>query len=130
MILPQTSTRPKVFVISYLLFWPAFIWHFFLEKKNSALHFLLKTKWRMKICIFGGTQIFLLNYNVQFFITHFVFRRQYPEFFFSKKKFVKWKQVKITNMILQRLQVLCSSVIQVRIDQELVVKIRCPMRSW
>ena len=34
-----------------------------------------------------------------FFISHFVFRRQPDDFFFLKKKIVKWKQVKITNMI-------------------------------
>ena len=34
------------------------------------------------------------------FIHHFVFRRQHAEFFFSKI-FAKWKQFKITNVILQ-----------------------------
>ena len=40
------------------------------------------------------------------FISYFVFRRQRTEFFLFKK-IVKWKKVKITDMILQRLQVLC-----------------------
>ena len=39
--------NPKLFVISYLLFWYAVIWRFFLEKKNSA-GCLLKTMWLMK----------------------------------------------------------------------------------
>ena len=75
-----------VIVISYLLFQTAFIWRiFFLEKKNSVAC-LLKIKWLIKICIFRGTQIFLSNYNAQFFISHFVFKRQWAEFFLSKKK--------------------------------------------
>ena len=36
---------------------------------------------------------------------HFVFSRLH---FSSLKKYVKWKQVKVTNMILQRCQFLCS----------------------
>ena len=42
---------------------------------------------------------------LSFFISHFVFRRQ-PADFFVFKKFVKWKQVKITITILQRPEVL------------------------
>ena len=37
-------------LVEWILFWPAFIWRFLLEKKNSA-SYLLKTKWLMKICI-------------------------------------------------------------------------------
>ena len=70
---------------------------FFGGKKIS----LLKSNWLMKICIFIATRIFSSNCNVPFFIRHFVFRRQPAEFLFSTK-FVKWKQVKITNMILLR----------------------------
>ena len=40
-------------------------------------------------------------WKCKFFISQFVFRRQPDEFFFSKK-FVKWKQTKITSMILQK----------------------------
>ena len=58
----QSCTRLQVFLISYLLFWPALIRQIFLEKKNSA-GCLLKTVWLMKICIFRGTQIFKSNYN-------------------------------------------------------------------
>ena len=43
----KTCTRPEVFLMSYLLFWPAFIWQIFLEKKNSAGS-LLKTKRLLK----------------------------------------------------------------------------------
>ena len=39
----------------------------------------------MKIGIFRGTQIFMSNYNIQFFINHFIFRRQHAEFFLYKK---------------------------------------------
>ena len=68
-------------------------WRFFLEIKNSA-GCLSKTKWLMKICISWGTHIFSSNYNVQFF--HQLLLEV------SKLKFVKWMQVKITNMILHR----------------------------
>ena len=68
----------------------------FLEKNDSAAC-LLKTKRLMKNCHIGPQL---------FFIRHFVFRRQPAEFFFAIKS-VKWKQVKITNVILQRHQVLC-----------------------
>ena len=78
----------------YLLFWPAFILWIFLEKKKS-MRCLLNTKWLMKK---AGPKWHI-------FIRHFDLRRQRTEFFFTKK-IVKWKQVKITNMILQRLQVL------------------------
>ena len=50
----------------------------FLEKKIS----LLKSKWLMKICIFRGT---FIKFLFSFFISNFVFRRQPPEFLFSKK---------------------------------------------
>ena len=40
---PQTCSRLQVFVILYLLFWPACNWQFFGGKKNSA-RCLLKTK--------------------------------------------------------------------------------------
>ena len=63
---PQTCKRPKkVLVISHLLFWPALIWQFFSEKKNSA-DSLLITKWLMKMCIFRGKKNFSSNYNIQF----------------------------------------------------------------
>ena len=68
--------------------WPAFIWRKVLYKKNY-----IKTKWLMKIWIFRGTPIFSSNYNVPFFISHLVFRKQPAEFFHSKK-FVKWKHFK------------------------------------
>jgi hypothetical protein len=40
-------TRSKVFVISYLLFWSAFIWQIFLGKKDSAhcSKWLMKRSW-------------------------------------------------------------------------------------
>ena len=60
----------------YLLFWPAFIWQIFLEKKNSA-QCLLKPKW----------QIFISHW----FFSHNISIRQ-----------MKLKQVKIANVILQR----------------------------
>ena len=44
----------------HFLFWPAFIWHIFLEKKNSV-DCLLKSKWLEKMCIFRGKPIFLSN---------------------------------------------------------------------
>jgi hypothetical protein len=56
----QTCTRLEIFVISYLLFWPALILRFFLEKKNSA-GCLLKTKWLMKICIYRGAHFFFVK---------------------------------------------------------------------
>ena len=58
----------------------------------------------MKICIFRGTQIAIFSFRT-FFLSATYFRRQHYEVFFSKK-IVKWKQVKITNVILQRPQVL------------------------
>ena len=85
--LNQTCKRLQIFVISYLLFWPAFIWRFFGGRKVLLMSCLLKTEWLMKKLII--------------FISHFVFRRQ-PAEISSTKKFVKWKQFKTTNMILQR----------------------------
>ena len=58
----QTCTR---LVISYLLFWPALIWQFFLVKKNSA-HCLLKAKWlmeRTEHCNLAKKIVLLLNAN-------------------------------------------------------------------
>ena len=75
----------KVFVTSLLLFWSAFIWHIFLEKKNLA-GFLLISKWLMKICIFRDTQFFLSNYNVQFFHQPLCFYKEPAEVFSSPKK--------------------------------------------
>ena len=46
---------------NYLLFWSAFIWQIFLERKSSAG--CLPKKWLMKICIFRDTQVFSSNYN-------------------------------------------------------------------
>ena len=36
----QTFSRLQGFIISYLLFWPAFIWKTILDKKNSACYLL------------------------------------------------------------------------------------------
>ena len=79
----QTCTIPKV---CNIIFFTCFHLTIFF-----AARCLLKTKWLMKICILDQ-----LN-----FIRQFVFRRQPAEFFFPKK-IIKWKQVKLTNMILQR----------------------------
>ena len=86
----------QVFVISYLLFWPAFFWmkKIFEGEKFSWLP--SKNKVADKNLHFQRHTNFL--YNVQLFISHFCFRRQYY------KKCVKWKQVKIKNMILQSLK--------------------------
>ena len=46
---------------NYLLFWSAFIWQIFLERKSSAG--CLPKKRLMKICIFRDTQVFSSNYN-------------------------------------------------------------------
>ena len=64
---PQTCSRLQVFVILYLLFWPAFNWRIFLEKKNSAVC-LLKTKWQIyeRLYFQRHTHIFSSNCNVQF----------------------------------------------------------------
>ena len=72
--------------------------NFFGDIKNSA-GCLFKTKWLMKICIFWGTHIFSSNYNVQFFHQLLL---EVSRLEVSKLKFVKWMQVKITNMILHR----------------------------
>ena len=90
--------RPKLFVISYLLFWSAIIWRFFLEKKNSA-GCLLKTKWLMKnLNIVIWRENLCASENAKF---------HQPLCFFFSKKIFKWQQVKTTNMILQRPEVLC-----------------------
>ena len=79
----QTCIRLQVFVIS-LLFWPAFNWWFFLEKKNST-GCLVKTKcwWQ--------------NWSLQFDekSSHFVFGRQPADF--SSPKICQ--MVKITKMM-------------------------------
>ena len=54
----------------------------------------------MQIWTFWGTQIFSSNCNVQFFHQP-LFRRSQLNFSYHKK-FIKWKQVKITNLILKR----------------------------
>ena len=90
-------------VVSYLLFLPAFIWWIFLEKKNSA-DCLLKKKWLMKTQFSRQITMFSFRKYQLLFISHFVFRRQLS--FSYPKKTVKWKQIKIPNIILQILQVL------------------------
>ena len=63
-------------LVEWILYWPALIWRFFMEKKNSAGWLL------MRICIFSA------NYNI-LFISWFVSRRQPAEFFLSNK-IVNW----------------------------------------
>jgi hypothetical protein len=46
---------------------------------------LLKTKWLMKNCISEANKFTRQIIMISFFISHFVFRRQPAEFFFSKK---------------------------------------------
>ena len=72
----QTCTTFKFFVITYLLFWPAFIWRFFLGKDNSA-RCLLKTdeKKLVQRGKFSSATLFLEGSALKF---------SYP------KKFVKW----------------------------------------
>ena len=90
----KTWVRLEVFVISYLLFWLAFIWWInFWEEKFAA--FKKQSYWWKEP-----------SPKCQFFISCFIFSMQRTEFFFSKK--FKWTQVKITIMILQRPKVLCS----------------------
>ena len=89
----KTCTTPKVFVISYLLFWPSFIQRNFFERKNfSRLHSKKQSgywkNWRINLCAFENAnflQLFVLKGSQQIFLL--------------QKKFVKWKQGKITNMI-------------------------------
>ena len=92
----KQTCRPGAFVISYLLFWPAFIWRIFFGEENF--------RWLLSKKQSGWWKFALLDQLL--FISHFVFRRQPAEFFFSKKC-VKWKQFKVTKMILQSHQVLC-----------------------
>ena len=73
----QTCTRPKIFVISYLLFLPALIWQKKIEKKNSAGCQQQKDWWK-----FSFSEAYKCSVV---FINHFVFRRQCADFFFSQK---------------------------------------------
>ena len=92
-----------------MLFWPAFIWQIF-EKKYSA-GCLLKRKRRMKKssktenCNLMRKFECLWKYK---FWSATLFLEGSQLNFSSPKTFFKWKQVKITNMILQRPQVQCK----------------------
>ena len=43
----QNCTRPEVFVISYLLFWPACIWRFFWRKNYLDVCLLKSGQWKV-----------------------------------------------------------------------------------
>ena len=93
----QTCIRPKVFVISYLLFWPALIWQIFWEEKFKALppkNKVVDENLPLWTRFFSSATLFLEGSALNFS---------------TPKKFV-WFLVKITNMILQKLQVLCTFV--------------------
>ena len=129
----QTCTRLQVFVISYLLFWPVFIWwifwkrkiqlkpgqnkkgqktvqldifsallilwRFYLPSKNKEadenLQFQRHTNYliKLKCSVFSSATLFLEG-------SHLIFYN-------AKKNIIKWKHIKITNMILRRPEVLC-----------------------
>ena len=94
--------RPKVFLISYLLFWPAVIWRIFLDKKNSA-GWLLKTKWLTKKVniVIWKQQLCACIWKCKLSSATKFLEGNHLNFS-SRKNFSKWQQVKITNMILQR----------------------------
>ena len=71
----------QVFVKSYLLFWPAFIWQMFLEKKNSA-GCLRNNKLTDENFLFQRQFLVKLKCSVFSLVTFF--RRQPAEFFYSK----------------------------------------------
>ena len=75
--------------------------------KNIKINLTLVFQWTSEnLCRFDKK--IGLPLKMQIFTNHFVFRRQPSQLiFFSPKKCVKWKQVKITNMTLQKHQVLC-----------------------
>ena len=86
----QTCTRPEVFVISYLLFCSDFNWHFFWEDKSNVRP--SKSK--------------VADENLPLWASFFSSATSILEgmywIFLIQKKIAKQKQVKITNMILQR----------------------------